>query len=90
MFLKLTKGFKLLFSQKLMDLIISWFRERLVIYCSSERVRIIPPPHPNAKKGAKYYYDDQLIGKAATEFGVHTNGIAFVQNDDGVSLCFSG
>lgn len=83
----LTNGFKLLFSQKMMELVISWFREKFVIYCSSERVRFIPSPHPNAKKGEKYYYDDQLITKAASEFGLHTNSIAFVQNDEGVSLC---
>lgn len=80
----LTNGFKMFFSPSLVNSIYEWFNEKLKVVCSSNQLETKPSLSVTSKTAV---YTDELINKVAESFGVYSNRLVFLKNDDKYKLC---
>lgn len=80
----LTNGFKLFFSPALVNSITEWFKEKLQVVCSSNLLETKPRLPISVNEDL---YADNLINKAAQCFGVYSNELIFLKNEDKFKLC---
>lgn len=75
----LTNGFKLIFSQKFVKLIVDWFSNKfMVIYCADSMQLIKKFADPKKKT----VYVEKTTDKAAKLFGVNSNAVGYVVSED--------
>lgn len=74
--------FKTLYSKKIYDIIIQWFKEKFKIIYRADNVEITPVLSPNDKN--KKFFIDKPLNKALKEFGLTSDNIAFpiIENED--------
>ena len=82
----LTNGFKTIFAQDFVSLIVSWFSSRFIVVYRSDSLRLyksIPD------SGENRVYVDRTLTEAAREFGINSNALGYRKNanDDGSELC---
>lgn len=82
----LTNGFKAIFAQEFVSLIVNWFSSRFIVVYRSDSLRLyksIPDITENR------VYVDRTLTEAAREFGINSNALGYRKNanDEGSVLC---
>ena len=82
----LTNGFKLLYSQKLVQLITDWFTNKFMVICRADSLQLIKR-FADPQKPAVYI--EKTTNKAAKLFGINSNAVGYVVGDEDSSakLC---
>lgn len=75
----LTNGFKLIFSQNFVKIITDWLSEKFMVICRADSMHLIKRFSDPQKKTI---YVEQTIDKAAKLFGVNSNAVGYVVNED--------
>ena len=75
----LTNGFKLIISQSLVKEITDWFKDKLMVIYRADSLQITRRFVDPQKKTV---YVEQTTNKAAKEFGISSNDLAYVVSDD--------
>lgn len=75
----LTNGFKLLISQSLTKMILEWITNKFMIIYRADSMQLIKRFSDPKKKTV---YVEKTIDKAAKLFGVNSNGLGYVINED--------
>lgn len=82
----LTNGFRIIVSSKFAELIINWFREKLiVIYRANEINRTIQKPNTIENN----LYAEKTVNESAKIFGLSSNAVGYIlnKNDSEPQLC---
>jgi len=75
----LTNGFKLIISQKFTKLIVDWFTNKFMVICRADSMQLIKRfADPNKKA----VYVEKTTDKAAKLFGINSNAVGYVVNED--------
>lgn len=75
----LTNGFKLIFSPNLTKLILDWFTNKFMIICRADSMQLIKRFADPKKKAV---YAEKTTDKAAKLFGINSNAVGYVINED--------
>lgn len=75
----LTNGFKIIFSQKLVNIIMDWFANKFMVICRADSMKLVTK---FADPRKKTIYVEQTTNKAAELFGVTANEIGYVVDDE--------
>ena len=75
----LTNGFKLLISQSLTKMIVEWFSNKFMVIYRADSMQLI---RRFADPKKKTVYVEKTIDKAAKLFGINSNGLGYVKNDE--------
>lgn len=75
----LTNGFKLIFSPSLTKLILDWFTNKFMIICRADSMQLIKRFADPKKKAV---YVEKTTDKAAKLFGINSNAVGYVINED--------
>ena len=75
----LTNGFKLVFSQKFVKLIVDWFSNKFMVIYRADSMQLIKK-FADPKK--KTIYVEKTTDKAAKLFGVNSNAVGYVVSED--------
>ena len=75
----LTNGFKLIFSQKFVKLIIDWFTNKFMVIYRANSMQLIKRFVDPKKKAV---YVEKTTDKAAKLFGINSNAIGYVVSED--------
>lgn len=75
----LTNGFKLIFSQKFAKYIVDWFTYKFMVICRADSMQLIKR-FADPKK--KTVYVEKTTDQAAKLFGINSNAIGYVINED--------
>lgn len=75
----LTNGFKLIFSQKLVKLIVDWFTEKCMVIYRADTIQLIKRFADPKKKAV---YVERTTNQAAELFGINSNAVGYVVSDD--------
>lgn len=75
----LVNGFKLIFSPKLVNLIVNWFTNKLMVICRADSMQLIKR-FADPKKNAVYV--EKTTDKAAKLFGINSNAVGYVVSED--------
>lgn len=75
----LTNGFKTIFAQDLVSLILNWFANRFIVIYRSDTLRIM---NNFAKPIENAAYTEKTLNEAAIEFGINSNGLKYVYNNE--------
>ena len=82
----LTNGFKAIFAQELVNMIVNWFSSRFMIVYRSDSLRIYKSMPDSAENRV---YIDRTLTEAAREFGINSNALGYRKNanDESSVLC---
>lgn len=75
----LTNGFKTIFAQDLVSLILNWFANKFIVIYRSDTLRIM---NNFAKPIENSVYTEKTLNEAAIEFGINSNGLKYVYNNE--------
>jgi AAA15 family ATPase/GTPase len=75
----LTNGFKLIFSQKLVKLIVDWFTDKCMVIYRADTIQLIKRFADPKKKAV---YVERTTNQAAELFGINSNAVGYVVSDD--------
>ncbi len=75
----LTNGFRLIFSQKFTKLIVDWFTNKFMIIYRADSMQLIKRFADSKKKAV---YVEKTTDKAAKLFGINSNAVGYVVNED--------
>lgn len=75
----LTNGFKLIFSQKLVKLIVDWFTDKCMAIYRADTIQLIKRFADPKKKAV---YVERTTNQAAELFGINSNAVGYVVSDD--------
>ncbi len=75
----LTNGFKLIFSQKLVKLIVDWFTDKCMVIYRADTIQLIKRFSDPKKKAV---YVERTTNQAAELFGINSNAVGYVVSDD--------
>ena len=75
----LTNGFKLIFSQRFVKLIVDWFTSKFMVICRADSMQLIKR-FADPKK--KTIYVEKTTDKAAKLFGINSNAVGYVVSED--------
>ena len=75
----LTNGFKLIFSQKLVKLIVDWFTDKCMAIYRADTIQLIKRFADPKKKAV---YVERTTNQAAEVFGINSNALGYVVSDD--------
>lgn len=75
----LINGFKLIFSQKLVKLIMDWFLNKFMVIYRADSMQLIKRFADPQKKAV---YVEKTTDKAARLFGINSNAVGYVVSDD--------
>lgn len=75
----LTNGFKTIFSSELAEVIMEWVKNKFVIIYRADAISLVSPIS-NGEENAIYL--EETLTKAAECFGITSNGLGYVKNDD--------
>lgn len=75
----LTSGFKLIFSQKFVKLIVDWFTNKFMVICRADSMQLIKRFADPKKKAV---YVEKTTDKAAKLFGINSNAVGYIVNED--------
>lgn len=75
----LTNGFKLIFSQKFTKLIVDWFTNKFMVIYRADSMQLIKR---FADPKRKAVYVEKTTDKAAKLFGINSNVVGYVVNED--------
>ncbi len=75
----LTNGFKLIFSQKFVKIIVDWFTNKFMVIYRADSMQLIKRFSDPQKKTI---YVEKTTDKAAKLFGINSNALGYVINDD--------
>lgn len=75
----LTNGFKLIFSQKLVKLIVDWFTNKCMVIYRADTIQLIKRFADPKKKAV---YVEKTTNQAAELFGINSNALGYVVSDD--------
>lgn len=75
----LTNGFKLVFSQRFVKLIVDWFSNKFMVIYRADSMQLIKKFADPKKKGI---YVEKTTDKAAKLFGVNSNAVGYVVRED--------
>ncbi len=75
----LVNGFKLLYSQELVDIIVGWFTNKFMVIYRADSIQLIKRFTDPQKKTV---YIEKTTDKAAKLFGINSNGIGYVVSKD--------
>lgn len=75
----LTNGFRLIFSQKFTKLIVDWFTNKFMIIYRADSMQLIKRFADPKKKAV---YVEKTTDKAAKLFGINSNAVGYVVNED--------
>jgi hypothetical protein len=75
----LTNGFKLIFSQSLVKLIVDWFTNKFMIIYRADSMHLIKRFSDPQKRAV---YVEKTTDKAAKLFGINSNALGYVVSDD--------
>ena len=82
----LTNGFKAIFSQDLVSLIINWFSNKFIVIYRSDELRVFRN-FSDSKENTIYV--ETTLTEAAKKFGINSNALGYRKTSDGddVELC---
>lgn len=82
----LTNGFKIICSQTLVKLIINWFENKFMVIYRADAIQLIERFSDPKKRTV---YIEQTTNKAAELFGINSNAVGYVIEDDDseIKLC---
>ena len=82
----LTNGFKAIFSQELVSLIINWFSNKFIVIYRSDELRVFRN-FSDSKENTIYV--ETTLTEAAKKFGINSNALGYRKTSDGddVELC---
>ena len=80
----LTNGFKVLFSDKLVKLILDWFTDKFMVIYRADSLPLIQR-YTGPKKNAALYAE-KITNEAAKIFGVNSNAVGYIEEDNEVEL----
>lgn len=82
----LTHGFKMMFSTKIVNLILHWFETKFIVIYRADAMDV--NKHIQDAKGGTVYIE-KTINEAAKLFGIHSNALGYVVPKDGndAQLC---
>ncbi|MCU0081390.1 AAA family ATPase [Extibacter muris] len=75
----LTNGFKLIFSQKFVKLILDWFTNKFMVIYRADSMQLIKRFADPKKKAV---YVEKTTDKAAKLFGINSNAVGYVISED--------
>lgn len=75
----LTNGFKLIFSQKFVKLILDWFTNKFMVIYRADSMQLIKRFADPKKKAV---YVEKTTDKAARLFGINSNAVGYVISED--------
>lgn len=75
----LTNGFKLIFSQSLVEMVTDWFKNKFMVIYQADSMQLITRFTDPQKKTV---YIEETTNKAAKLFGINSNSIGYVYSDD--------
>ena len=75
----LMNGFKTMFSSKLVSLISNWFESKLITYCRADGLIINKQLKENSEKSV---FIEKTLNEAAKKFGINSNALGFVQDQE--------
>lgn len=75
----LTSGFKLIFSQKFVKLIVDWFTNKFMVICRADSMQLIKRFADPKKKAV---YVEKTTDKAAKLFGINSNAVGYIVSED--------
>lgn len=75
----LTNGFKLVFSQKFVKLIVDWFTNKFMVIYRADSMQLIKRFADPKKKAV---YIEKTTDKAAKLFGINSNAVGYVISED--------
>lgn len=75
----LTNGFKTIFAQDLVSLILNWFANKFIVIYRSDTLRIM---NNFAKPTENSVYTEKTLNEAAIAFGINSNGLKYVYNNE--------
>lgn len=75
----LTNGFKVIFSPKLVKIFTSWIEQKFVIIYRADIMELVRSFSDTDKKGV---YIEPIINEAARIFGVNSNALGYVHNNE--------
>lgn len=75
----LTNGFKLIFSPNLTKLMLDWFTNKFMVICHADSMQLIKRFADPQKKTV---YVEKTTDKAAKLFGINSNAVGYVINED--------
>lgn len=75
----LTNGFKLIFSQKFVKLILDWFTNKFMVIYRADSMQLIKKFADPKKKAV---YVEKTTDKAARLFGINSNAVGYVISED--------
>ena len=75
----LTNGFKTIFAQDLVSLILNWFANKFIVIYRSDTLRIM---NNFAKPTENSVYTEKTLNEAAIAFGINYNGLKYVYNNE--------
>lgn len=75
----LTNGFKLIFSQSFVKLIVDWFTNKFMVICRADSMQLIKRFSDPQKRTV---YVEKTTDKAAKLFGINSNALGYVVTDD--------
>lgn len=75
----LCNGFKLIFSQKISNMITEWIKKKFIVIYRADALQIVGHSSDPQKKSV---YVDKTINQAARIFGINSNAIGYVVKDN--------
>lgn len=75
----LTNGFKTIFAQDLVSLILNWFANKFIVIYRSDTLRIM---NNFAKPIENSVYTEKTLNEAAIAFGINSNGLKYIYNNE--------
>lgn len=75
----LTNGFKLIYSQVLVKVIIDWFSEKFMVIYRADSMQLV---NRYTDPGRRAVYVEKTTDKAAKLFGINSNAIGYVFSED--------
>lgn len=75
----LSNGFKTIFAQDLVSLILNWLANKFIVIYRSDALRIM---NNFAKPTDNSVYTEKTLNEAAIEFGINSNGLKYVYNKE--------
>lgn len=73
----LMNGFKIMFSSKLSNIFKSWLEDKFMVFCRADSLQALPL---SSKKSMIYI--NPTINEAARVFGINSNALGYLANDD--------
>lgn len=75
----LTNGFKTIFSSELAELILNWVKNKFVIIYRADAISLVSPISDGEDNAI---YLEKTLTEAAECFGITSNGLGYMKNDD--------